>query len=209
MFYQVAQKAAKKVYIKGSGKLDQCQAVKYSVNVKQVCWNPNHSEFNKTKQKSKNSDEEEENLPCALHASGVELPAFWDMEDDLDVDYVYSNNIYMMLNTYGVEAARTSLILEMKNVFGSYGVEIDYRHFSLIADHMTHSGGYRPMSRFGISQSVSPFLKMSFETASKFIVEAASHGMMDNLETPTARICLGLPVKVGTGSMELMQKLDI
>lgn len=50
---------------------------------------------------------------------------------------------------------------------------------------------------------------MSFETASKFIVEAASHGMMDNLETPTARICLGLPVKVGTGSMELMQKLDI
>ncbi|KAI3736142.1 hypothetical protein L6452_15676 [Arctium lappa] len=31
----VAQKAAKKVYIRGSGKLDQCQPVKYSVNVKQ------------------------------------------------------------------------------------------------------------------------------------------------------------------------------
>lgn len=211
---EVAQKAAKKVYIRGSGKLDQCQPVKYSVNVKQVCWNQNHPELNKLKEKMKNSEnkkkEDEGCLPCALQASGVELPAFWDMEEDLDVDHVYSNNIYIMLNTYGVEAARTSIILEMKNVFGSYGVEIDYRHLSLIADHMTHSGGYRPMSRFGsISESISPFLKMSFETASKFIVEAASYGLKDNLETPTARICLGLPVKVGTGSMEVMQKLDM
>ncbi|KVI00802.1 DNA-directed RNA pol I, largest subunit [Cynara cardunculus var. scolymus] len=63
------------------------------------------------------------------------------MEEDLDVDHVYSNNIYVMLNTYGVEAARTSIILEMKNVFGSYGLEIDYKHLSLIADYMTHSGG--------------------------------------------------------------------
>lgn len=206
---QVVQKVAKKVYIKGSGKLDQCQPVKYSVNVKQVCWNQNHPGLNKTK-KDEKKKEDDECLPCALQASGVELPAFWGMEDHLDVDYVYSNNIHTMLNTYGVEAARTSIILEMKNVFGSYGVEIDYRHLSLIADHMTHSGGYRPMSRFGsISESVSPFLKMSFETASKFIVEAASHGMSDNLETPTARICLGLPVKVGTGSMDLMQKLNL
>ncbi|KAK1412905.1 hypothetical protein QVD17_34501 [Tagetes erecta] len=211
---EVVQKAAKKVYIKGSGKLDQCQPVKYSVNVKQVCWNQNHPEIKKMNEKMKNkeSNKKEENkfVPCALQASGVELPAFWDMEDDLDVDHVYSNNIHTMLNTYGVEAARTCIIMEMKNVFGSYGVEIDYRHLSLIADYMTHAGGYRPMSRFGsISESVSPFHKMSFETASKFIVEAASHGMMDNLETPTARICLGLPAKVGTGSMELMQKIDI
>nr|XP_043635531.1 DNA-directed RNA polymerase I subunit 1 [Erigeron canadensis] len=209
---EVAQKAAKRVYIKGSGKLDQCQPVKYSVNVKQVCWNQNHPEINKMKEKTKNSNdnknEGDEHLPCALQASGVQLPAFWDMEE-LDVNHVYSNNIYTMLNTYGVEAARTCIIMEMKNVFGSYGVEIDYRHMSLIADHMTHTGGYRPMSRFGISESTSPFLKMSFETASKFIVEAASHGLVDDLETPTSRICLGLPVKVGTGSMELMQKLNI
>ncbi|XP_071717530.1 DNA-directed RNA polymerase I subunit 1 [Rutidosis leptorrhynchoides] len=206
---EVVQKAAKKVYIKGSGKLEQCQPVKYSVNVKQVLWNQNQSEIKKMKEKMKKQDDDEY-LPCALQASGVELPAFWDMEDDLDVNHVYSNNIHTMLNTYGVEAARTSIILEMKNVFGSYGVEIDYRHLSLIADHMTQSGGYRPMSRFGsISESVSPFLKMSFETASKFIVEAASHGFKDDLETSTSRICLGLPVKVGTGSFDLLQKLDI
>ncbi|KAL8225320.1 hypothetical protein R6Q57_017877 [Mikania cordata] len=86
---EVVQKTAKKVYIKGSGKLDQCQPVKYSVNVKQVCWNQNNPKSN---EKTKN-----ESVPCALQASGVELPAFWDMEEDLDVDHVYSNNIYTML----------------------------------------------------------------------------------------------------------------
>ncbi|GKF20421.1 hypothetical protein Tco_0069059, partial [Tanacetum coccineum] len=42
----------------------------------------------------KNSEKKTEGecLPCALQASGVELPAFWDMEDDLDVNHVYSNN---------------------------------------------------------------------------------------------------------------------
>ncbi|KAL5848105.1 hypothetical protein ACOSQ4_006118 [Xanthoceras sorbifolium] len=75
---------------------------------------------------------------------------------------------------------------------------------------MTHSGGYCPMSRLGgIAESISPFCKMTFETASKFIVEAAYYGEVDKLETPSARICLGLPVKMGTGSFELMQKVEV
>ncbi|XWS53421.1 hypothetical protein CRYUN_Cryun10bG0000400 [Craigia yunnanensis] len=75
---------------------------------------------------------------------------------------------------------------------------------------MTHSARYRPMSRLGgIAELISPFSKTSFETASKFIVEAAKHGLVDNLETPSSRICLGLPVKMGSGSFDLIQKVDI
>lgn len=187
--------------------------VQYNVNERQVRWNEEDPRIKKFKDKSKNpqKDKKDDNsLPWALTAAGMEFGAFWEMEDELDLRYVYSNNIHLMLNTYGVEAARESIILEIKNVFKNYGVEIDYRHLSLIADYMTHTGGYNPMSRHGsISESISPFLKMSFETASKFIVEAASHGLTDNLETPSSRICLGLPAKVGTGSFDLMQKLDI
>lgn len=136
--------------------------------------------------------------------------ALWEMQDDLEVKRIYSNNIHAMLITYGVEAARETIIREIKHGFSSYGVEIDYRHLSLIAEFMTHSGGYRAMSRFGgIAESISPFLKMSFETATKFIVEAASHGLTDDLETPSSRICLGLPVKMGTGCFDLMHKLEI
>uniref|UniRef100_A0A5B7B2D8 DNA-directed RNA polymerase subunit n=1 Tax=Davidia involucrata TaxID=16924 RepID=A0A5B7B2D8_DAVIN len=191
---QIAQKIAKKVQIKSSGKIDQCQVVDYDIN-EQVIWR----------------EEEKSKMPAqALKTAGVDFTAFWEMQDDLDVRHIYSNNIHAMLNTFGVEAARAALIREVKHVFKIYGVEIDFRHLSLIADYMTHSGGYRPMSRHGgIADSISPFLKMSFETASKFIVEAAYHGLTDNLETPSARVCLGLPVKMGTGCFDLMQKLEI
>lgn len=198
---QVAQKTAKKVYIKNSGKIDQCRMVKYEVTENTVMWD----EY-QTKQQSQDSD----SAYWALKAAGVDFGTFWEMQDDLDVTRIYTNNIRAMLNTYGVEAARASILREVKTVFGIYGVEIDFRHLSLIADFMTHTGGYQPMSRHGsISESLSPFLKMSFETASKFIVEAAAHGLTDNLETPSSRICLGLPVKMGTGCFDIMQKLDI
>ncbi|PHU05808.1 hypothetical protein BC332_26630, partial [Capsicum chinense] len=198
---QVAQKTAKKVYIKNSGKIDQCRMVKYEVTENTVMWDEKQ-----TKQQSQDTD----SAYWALKAAGVDFRTFWEMQDDLDVSRIYTNNIRAMLNTYGVEAARASLIREVKTVFGIYGVEIDYRHLSLIADFMTHTGGYQPMSRHGsISESLSPFLKMSFETASKFIVEAAAHGLTDYLETPSSRICLGLPVKMGTGCFDIMQKLDI
>ncbi|GMY21727.1 DNA-directed RNA polymerase I subunit 1 [Fagus crenata] len=152
---------------------------------------------------------EKEKIP-ALQATGVDFGTFWQFQDVLDVRYVYSNSIHAMLTTYGVEAARATIIREIQHVFGSYGISVNMRHLTLIADYMTHSGGYRPMNRQGgIAESVSPFCKMSFETASKFIVEAACHGQTDELESPSARIILGLPVKVGTGCFDVMQKVEV
>lgn len=203
---QIAQKTAKKVYIKKSGKMSQCRLVQYDPDEKTVIWDDDKKPKKGEKKQQADADD---TLYWALKASGVDFKSIWEMHKDLDLSRLYSNNVHAVLNTYGVEAARATLIREVTQVFDIYGVKIDFRHLSLIADYMTHTGGYRPMSRHGsISESISPFLKMSFETASKFIVEAASYGLSDNLETPSSRICLGLPVKVGTGCCELMQKLD-
>ncbi|KHN05955.1 DNA-directed RNA polymerase I subunit RPA1 [Glycine soja] len=91
-----------------------------------------------------------------------------------------------------------------------FHISVNIRHLKLNADFMTHSGGYCLMNRTGsIADSTSLFIKMCFETAAKFIVEAAYHGQVDNLETPSARICIGLPVKMGTGCHDLIQKLEI
>lgn len=115
-----------------------------------------------------------------------------------------------MLNTYGIEVARETIIREVMNVFKSYGISVNIRHLSLIADFMTHTGRVRSMNRHGgVKDSISPLSRMSFETASKFLMEAAYHGEMDDLETPSSRICLGLPVKLGTGSFDLMQKVEV
>ena len=126
-----------------------------------------------------------------LQAARVDFVAFWKMQDELDIRRVTSNDIRAVLNTYGVEAARAAIITEIFTVYNRYGVSVDTRHLTFIADYMTHNGGYRPMSRIGgIADSISPFSKMSFETASMFLVEAASHGRVDNSETPSARITL-------------------
>ncbi|XP_048138660.1 DNA-directed RNA polymerase I subunit 1 isoform X2 [Rhodamnia argentea] len=199
---QIAQKVAKKVYLRSSGKIESCQVISCKEN--QVIY---YGEDPKRRQKIE--AEEKDAIP-ALHTNGADFRAFWQMQDELDIRYIYSNDIHAMLTTYGVEAARETIIREVQNVFGSYGISVDIRHLTLIADFMTHTGGYRPMNRLGgIAESLSPFSKMSFETASKFIVDAAYHGVVDKLETPSARICLGLPVKMGTGSFDLLQKLQL
>jgi DNA-directed RNA polymerase I subunit RPA1 len=36
----------------------------------------------------------------------------------------------------GVEAARNAIIKEIANVFSVYGIGVDFRHLSLIADYM-------------------------------------------------------------------------
>ncbi|XP_065855362.1 DNA-directed RNA polymerase I subunit 1 [Euphorbia lathyris] len=199
---EIAQKTAKKVYIQNPGKIEQCRVTNCKEG--QVIY------YGKNPKKRVDMKlEEKESIP-ALHTTGVDFNTFWKMQDRLDVRYLYCNNIHAMLNTYGVEAARETIIREINHVFKSYGISVSTRHLSLIADYMTFSGGYRPMSRLGgIKESISPFSKMSFETAAKFIVEAALHGETDDLQTPSARICLGLPVKMGTGSFDLMHKLDI
>lgn len=192
---QIAQTTAKKVCVKSAGAIEQCKVVEVHL------------------------DESGGGIPMlrkgkeacpGLQTAGVDFVAFWKMQDGLDIRRITSNDIHAVLNTYGVEAARAAIITEIFTVFNHYGVSVDMRHLTLIADYMTHNGGYRPMSRIGgIAESISPFSKMSFETASKFLVEAASYGRVDNLETPSARITLGLPAKVGTGCFDLMHEIDV
>lgn len=59
------------------------------------------------------------------------------MADELvDLDRIGSNDVYAILKTYGVEAARKSIIDEVSSVFGAYGIKVDYRHLTIIADYM-------------------------------------------------------------------------
>jgi DNA-directed RNA polymerase I subunit RPA1 len=148
--------------------------------------------------------------PMYLETSGVNFELFWNLTDYISINEIRSNDIHAMLKTYGVEAARATIIQEVSGVFGVYGIEVDMRHLSMIADFMTFDGGFRPMNRLGMGQlSTSPFGKMTFETATKFIVDAATHGEADSLECPSASVCLGKPAKVGTGTFGLLQNLGV
>lgn len=92
-------------------------------------------------------------------------------------------------------------------MFGAYGIGIDARHLNLIADYMTQGGGYRAMNRVGIETCTSPLLKMSFETAAKFLTQATLDGSPDNLASPASRIITGRVMQMGTGCMDILQDL--
>ena len=42
----------------------------------------------------------------------------------MDVTQVTTNDIHAMLKTYGVEAARATIVREVTNVFGAYGIQV-------------------------------------------------------------------------------------
>jgi DNA-directed RNA polymerase I subunit RPA1 len=96
----------------------------------------------------------------------------WERSDIIDVNSIYSNDIAAILRTYGVEAARSAIIREIAGVFDVYGIGVDLRHLSLIADYMTFEGGYKPFNRMGIDSNTSPFLKMSYEMTCKFLTQS-------------------------------------
>lgn len=152
--------------------------------------------------------EAQEEKPC-IQTEGLNFQEIWAFDDILDVNQLATNDIYQVLQTYGVEAARASISKQINDVFGVYGISVDPRHLSLLADYMTSLGGYMPLNRMGMNNKGSSMQQITFETSMKFLTQAALGGLVDDLESPSARIILGQPPRVGTGSFSLLQPIAL
>ena len=116
-----------------------------------------------------------------------------------------TNHSYALKNKYGIEAMRANIMKEVQQVFGAYGISVDKRHLSLISDFMTFNGDYRAFNRIGMEESSSPFLKMSYETTMKYLVNASQTNDKDDMSSPSSAIVIGQIPKVGTGMFDLIQ----
>ncbi|KAI8819176.1 uncharacterized protein EV422DRAFT_535387 [Fimicolochytrium jonesii] len=154
-------------------------------------------------------NEAENDKSVNIGTDGVNLKGMWEYMNMIDVSKIYTNDVAAVLRTYGVEAARAAIMQEIAGVFAVYGINVDKRHLSLIADFMTFEGGYKPFNRMGMGSNPSPFAQMSFETTTQFLTTATLSGDFDNLENPSARLVLGKVVKGGTGSFEVRQPLNV
>lgn len=110
-----------------------------------------------------------------------------------------------MLRHYGIEAARYCIVKEIRTVFDVYGIEVDYRHLSLVADFMTQNGTYKPFNRIGMQDNNSTFLKASYETSTAFLTDSCTKQEFDDNTTPSSAIVLGQIPKIGTGVFDLLQ----
>lgn len=142
-----------------------------------------------------------------LTTEGVNFRAMWEQDDFIDVNGITSNDIAAVLKTYGVEAARSTIVNEINNVFQTYAIAVSTRHLDLLGDMMTREGTYLAFNRQGIDSSTSAFMKMSYETTCQFLTKAVLDGDREDLESPSARIVMGKLSNVGTGSFDVFAKM--
>ncbi|XP_034857021.1 DNA-directed RNA polymerase I subunit RPA1 isoform X2 [Mirounga leonina] len=142
-----------------------------------------------------------------LNTEGINLPELFKYAEVLDLRRLYSNDIHAMASTYGIEAALRVIEKEIRDVFAVYGIAVDPRHLSLVADYMCFEGVYKPLNRFGIRSNSSPLQQMTFETSFQFLKQATMLGSHDELRSPSACLVVGKVVRGGTGLFELKQPL--
>jgi len=125
--------------------------------------------------------------------------------DKVDHKLTTSNDVIEILTTLGIEAARLSLIAELRFVLNSYGIYVNYRHLSTLCDIMTTRGILTAITRHGINRVDSGALrKCSFEETVEILLEASFHAEVDPLCGVTENIIMGQLAPYGTGCFDVM-----
>jgi DNA-directed RNA polymerase III subunit RPC1 len=119
-----------------------------------------------------------------------------------------SNSIMEVLTVLGIEAARTTITIEIAKVMR--GMNIDPRHMQLLADVMTYKGEVLGITRFGLSKMRDSVLQLaSFEKTPDHLFEAAAGMKRDGIQGVSESIIMGQTMNVGTGAFGLVRYLRL
>ena len=111
---------------------------------------------------------------------------------DIDPHYSYSRTAPHDLGAFGIEAARTFLVIEFLAVIESGGSTINVQHVLLLVDIMTRHGYLSKISRNNIIKtSSSIFQRAAAQEVQRVLNEAAVIGSVDPLLSATSRTIMG------------------
>ncbi len=128
--------------------------------------------------------------------------------EGIDITKTTTNDVFMMAEVLGIEAARQAIMNESSNVIKQQGLDIDVRHIMLLADAMTNSGKIKGITRSGITaEKESVLARASFETPIKHIVNASLIGEEDTLNSVIENVMVNQAVPLGTGLPDLIAKM--
>ncbi|OYT31531.1 MAG: DNA-directed RNA polymerase subunit A'' [Thermofilum sp. ex4484_79] len=142
-----------------------------------------------------------------LITEGSNLKAVLEIEG-VDPTRTTTNDINEIAEVLGIEAARTAIINEMKDVLENQSLDVDIRHIMLIADIMTFTGRVRQVGRHGVAgEKESVLARAAFEVTVKHLVDAAAKGEIDYLRGVTENVVIGSnPIPIGTGIVDLLMR---
>jgi DNA-directed RNA polymerase subunit A" len=142
-----------------------------------------------------------------LYTEGSDFGKALDIEG-VDASRTTCNNIHEIRSELGIEAARNAIINETMDTLEEQGLdEVNIRHLMLVADIMTNRGTIESIGRHGISGSKESVLaRAAFEVTVNHLLEAATHGEVDDLNGVTENVIVGKPIKLGTGDVDLRMR---
>lgn len=112
----------------------------------------------------------------------------------IEADSVQSDSIMEMYDMFGVEAARTKIISELKDQVGGPS----HRHYTVYADMMTSNGTVTSIDRFGsANRDASIMLRISDASPLAVIEESAVNAYTDNLSGISPPIMVGKNPQAG------------
>jgi DNA-directed RNA polymerase II subunit RPB1 len=128
----------------------------------------------------------------------------------IDSTRTISNDIHEVKEIFGIEASRTILFEEIKQVIGDSGIYINDRHLNILVDVMTNKGYIMSIDRHGINRSErGPLVRSSFEETTDQLVKAGVYSQVDNMVSVTANIMTGQKAKFGTHMSSIIQDMKL
>lgn len=123
----------------------------------------------------------------------------------IDQERMYLNDIALVYNNFGIEAARNILITELKRTLSEGGTEFNYQHLVVLGDLMSYTGEIISIDRFGTNKmELDPLARASFERTMEHFINASIYNQKDRIKSTSSRIMTGRVIPGGTGAFELL-----
>ena len=120
---------------------------------------------------------------------------------------VYSNDIHTMNKVLGIEAARVTILKEIRKILAHYGIDLNVRHLLLLVDWMTQTGKLTPMTRHGLKKIESDIVKRAtFEEVVGVFINAAVHERKDPVDSISACILTGKNAHIGANTVHTINQ---
>ncbi|KAI2638551.1 DNA-directed RNA polymerase II subunit RPB1 [Xylaria nigripes] len=146
--------------------------------------------------------EKKENGLCEewyLDTSGTALREVLAVEG-VDTKRTITNDLWQIVDVFGIEAARGALLNELRRVLAFDGSYVNERHLALLVDVMTYRGSIAAVTRHGINRAdTGALMRCSFEETVEILLEAASLGELDDCRGISENVMLGQLAPMGTG----------
>jgi DNA-directed RNA polymerase II subunit RPB1 len=125
--------------------------------------------------------------------------------DGVDASRTSCNDLWQIVDVFGIEATRSALLRELVQVLAFDGSYVNQRHMQLLVDVMTYRGVISAVTRHGINRAdTGALMRCSFEETVEILLEAAATGELDDCRGISENVMLGQMAPMGTGNFDTL-----